>query len=45
MHTADGHIQVRQVTDVHANWSEQGDGTPGKFRSSSSWTTARRNTW
>ena len=24
-------IQVRQVTDIHSNWSEQGDGTPGKF--------------
>jgi hypothetical protein len=22
---------VRQVTDVHANWSEQERGTPGKF--------------
>ena len=28
---ADERIQVRQVTDIHANWSEQGDGTPGKF--------------
>ena len=24
-------IQVRQVTDVHANWSEQERGGPGKF--------------
>ncbi len=24
-------ITVRQVTDVHANWSEQERGTPGKF--------------
>ncbi len=24
-------IQVRQVTDIHSNWSEQGEGTPGKF--------------
>lgn len=24
-------IKVRRVTDVHANWSEQGEGTPGKF--------------
>ena len=24
-------ILVRQVTDVHANWSEQERGTPGKF--------------
>ena len=24
-------IRVRQVTDVHANWSEQERGTPGKF--------------
>ena len=21
-------IQVRQVTDVHANWNEQGEGSP-----------------
>ena len=25
------HITVRQVTDVHANWSEQERGAPGKF--------------
>lgn len=25
------HIEVRQVTDVHANWSEQERGAPGKF--------------
>ena len=24
-------IQVRQVTDIHANWNEQGRGEPGKF--------------
>ena len=24
-------IQVRQVTDVHANWSNQGDQEDGKF--------------
>jgi hypothetical protein len=24
-------IQVRQVTDVHANWNEEGRGKPGKF--------------
>jgi hypothetical protein len=24
-------IMVRQVTDVHANWSEQERGGPGKF--------------
>jgi hypothetical protein len=24
-------IQVRQVTNVHANWSEQERGAPGKF--------------
>lgn len=24
-------IQVRQVTDVHANWNEEERGTPGKF--------------
>jgi hypothetical protein len=24
-------IKVRQVTDVHANWSEEERGTPGKF--------------
>jgi hypothetical protein len=24
-------IQVRQVTDVHANWSSQGPEEPGKF--------------
>ena len=26
-------IQVRQVTDVHANWNEEGRGEPGKFSS------------
>ena len=24
-------IQVRQVTDVHANWNEEGRGEPGKL--------------
>ena len=24
-------IQVRKVTDAHANWSEQGSDAPGKF--------------
>ena len=24
-------IKVRQVTDIHANWSEQDRGEPGKF--------------
>lgn len=24
-------IKVRQVTDIHANWNEQGRGEPGKF--------------
>lgn len=24
-------IKVREVTNVHANWSEQGRGEPGKF--------------
>jgi hypothetical protein len=24
-------IVIRQVTNVHANWSEQDRGTPGKF--------------
>jgi hypothetical protein len=24
-------IMVRQVTDIHANWSEQERGEPGKF--------------
>lgn len=28
---ADGGIQVRKVTDVHANWSDQGAGVDGKF--------------
>ena len=27
----EGTIKVRQVTDVHANWSRQGDLEPGKF--------------
>lgn len=29
--SADDRIQVRKITDVHANWSEQGEGVPGKF--------------
>ncbi|MDR7302190.1 hypothetical protein [Haloactinomyces albus] len=24
-------IHIRKVTDLHANWSEQGSGEPGKF--------------
>jgi hypothetical protein len=24
-------IQVRRVTDIHSNWSEQGEGELGKF--------------
>ena len=28
---AEEQIVVRQVTDVHANWSEQDRGGPGKF--------------
>jgi len=28
---SEGRIQVRQVTDLHANWSEQGEGRDGKF--------------
>ena len=27
----EGAIKVRQVTDVHANWSNQGDNQNGKF--------------
>ncbi|AHY46499.1 Hypothetical Protein RradSPS_1216 [Rubrobacter radiotolerans] len=29
--TADSRIKVRRVTSVHANWSEQGELTAGKF--------------
>jgi hypothetical protein len=29
--TADERIQVRKVTDLHANWSDQGELKPGKF--------------
>ncbi|MET0188933.1 hypothetical protein EV383_0660 [Pseudonocardia sediminis] len=29
--TEQSSIGIRQVTDLHANWSEQGDGEPGKF--------------
>lgn len=29
--SADERIQVRKVTDVHANWSEQGEDVDGKF--------------
>ena len=28
---ADDRIMVRKVTNVHANWSEQGEGQDGKF--------------
>ena len=28
---AEQNIMVRQVTDLHANWSEQERGAPGKF--------------
>lgn len=28
---ADERIMVRKVTNVHANWSEQGEGQDGKF--------------
>lgn len=28
---SEGRIQVRKVTDIHANWSEQGEGQEGKF--------------
>lgn len=31
MERSDGQIQVRKVTDIHANWSEQGRGEEGKF--------------
>jgi len=24
-------IQVRQVTDIHSNWNDEGSGEPGKF--------------
>jgi hypothetical protein len=30
-HNTEQNIMVRQVTDVHANWSEQERGGPGKF--------------
>ena len=29
--TTEQAIKVRQVTDLHANWSAQGRGEPGKF--------------
>lgn len=29
--SAEQNIMVRQVTNVHANWSEQGRGEEGKF--------------
>jgi hypothetical protein len=29
--SAEQNILVRQVTDIHANWSEQERGAPGKF--------------
>ena len=28
---SDGRIKIRKVTDIHANWSEQGELTDGKF--------------
>ena len=28
---SESRIQVRQVTDVHANYSEQGEGRDGKY--------------
>lgn len=28
---SENRIQVRQVTDLHANWSDQGEGQDGKF--------------
>ena len=31
MTSTENPIAVRQVTDVHANWSDQGDGEAGKF--------------
>ena len=31
MEGVDERIQVRRVTDVHANWSEQERGAPGEF--------------
>ena len=31
MTSTENAIAVRQVTDLHANWSEQGSGEPGKF--------------
>jgi hypothetical protein len=30
-HNTEQSIMVRQVTDLHANWSEQERGEPGKF--------------
>jgi len=30
-HNTEQSIMVRQVTDLHANWSEQERGGPGKF--------------
>lgn len=29
--TADARIKVRKVTDIHSNWSDQGELTEGKF--------------
>jgi hypothetical protein len=29
--TADERIKVRKVTDIHSNWSDQGELTDGKF--------------
>ena len=31
MSSPENPLAVRQVTDLHANWSEQGDGEAGKF--------------
>ena len=31
LHSVFGFIELRQVTNVHANWSEQERGEPGKF--------------
>jgi hypothetical protein len=31
MTSSENPFAVRQVTDLHANWSEQGDDTSGKF--------------
>ncbi|WP_119071117.1 hypothetical protein [Rubrobacter indicoceani] len=28
---SDGRIKIRKVTDIHSNWSDQGELTDGKF--------------